>query len=264
LDNKERKGAALVTGASGGIGLELARVFAREGYDLVLVARSADKLERLAEDLRKRHGTRALVVPADLSDPAAPQGIHDRVQDEGLEVSALVNNAGFTVFNPFVEIPWEKNAELLAVNIVALTHLTRLFLPGMVERGHGRVLNLASTAAFQPGPLMATYYASKAYVLSFSEALHSELEGTGVSVTALCPGPTASDFQKRGDMENSALVAGRKLPDARSVARAGYKALMRGQAVAVLGRRNWLFVQSTRFFPRKLIRDFVKRVQAPV
>jgi uncharacterized protein len=264
VDGKERKGAALVTGASGGIGLELARVLAREGYDLVLVARSADKLEGLAADLRRRHGTHVLVIPADLSDPSAPQSIYDKVQAERIDVSVLVNNAGFTLFNPFVEIPWEKNAELLAVNIVALTHLTKLFLPGMVERGYGRVLNLASTAAFQPGPLMATYYASKAYVLSFSEALHSELEGTDVTVTALCPGPTASDFQKRGDMESSGLVAGRKLPDARSVARAGYKALMRGQAVAVLGRRNWLYVQSIRLLPRKLIREFVKRAQAPI
>jgi uncharacterized protein len=264
VGGKERKGAALITGASGGIGLELAWVFAREGYDLVLVARSADKLEGLATDLRKRHGTRVLVIPADLSDPAAPQTIYDKVREEGIEVSVLVNNAGFTLFSPFVEIEWEKNAELLAVNIVALTHLTRLFLPGMVEREYGRVLNLASTAAFQPGPLMATYYASKAYVLSFSEALHSELEGTGVTVTALCPGLTASDFQKRGEMESSGLVAGRKLPDARSVARAGYKALMRGQAVAVLGRRNWLYVQTIRFLPRKLIRELIKRAQAPV
>jgi short-subunit dehydrogenase len=264
--DKEGKGTrtALVTGASGGIGLELARIFAREGYNLVLVARSADKLEQLAADLRKKHGVEVLSLPKDLANPSAPDDIYTQLSDAGVKVDVLVNNAGFTVFGPFVENDFKKEQELMQVNIVALTHLTKLFLKPMVERGWGRVLNMGSTASFVPGPLMALYYASKAYVLYFSEALHEELDGTGVTVTALCPGPTSTGFQKRGEMEDSRLVAGRRLMDVKTVARAGYQALMRGQAVMVPGRSNWLFAESIRFMPRGVVRKFIKRVQARV
>jgi hypothetical protein len=253
-----------VTGASSGIGLELARVLARENYNLVLVARSGDKLEALAGELRKRHSVDVLPITMDLWEPDAPDRIFAQLLEAVVTVDLLVNSAGFTVFGRFVETDWRKEAELLQVNIVALTRLTKLFLPGMVERGWGRVLNLASTAAFQPGPLMALYYASKAYVLYFSEALYAELEGTGVSVTALCPGPTESGFQKRGEMEGSRLVAGRRLMSARSVANAGYRALMKGKAVLVPGRSYWLFAQSVRFMPRSLVRRLILRAQQPV
>jgi short-subunit dehydrogenase len=264
--DKETKGTrtTLITGASGGIGLELARIFAREGYNLVLVARSADKLEQLAADLKKKHSVEVLALPKDLSDPSAPDEIYAQLRDAGIAVDVLVNNAGFTVFGPFVENDFKREQELMQVNIVALTHLTKLFLKPMVERGWGRVLNMGSTASFMPGPLMALYYASKAYVLYFSEALHEELDGTGVTVTALCPGPTATGFQQRGEMEDSRLVAGRQLMDVKTVAREGYKALMRGEAVFVPGRNNWLIAESIRFMPRAMVRRFIKRAQARV
>jgi short-subunit dehydrogenase len=264
VQSKAEKRTALITGASGGIGLELARIFAREGYNLVLVARSSDKLEQIGADLSKRHGVSVLSLPKDLSDPASPDEIHARLLDAKIEIDVLVNNAGFTVFGPFVENDFSKEQELMQVNMVTLTHLTKLFLKPMVERGWGRVMNVASTAAFQPGPLMACYYASKAYVLYFSEALHSELEGSGVTVTAFCPGPTETGFQKRGEMEDSRLVAGRRLLDSKTVARAGYRALMRGQAVLIIGPSSWLFVQTIRFLPRAVVRRFVKRAQARV
>src|SRR2546423_926056 len=178
-----RKMTALVTGASGGIGLELARLFAADGHDLVLVARSADKLARLAEELSGTHGVRALPLASDLARADAPQEIFDELQREGLTVDALVNNAGIGSYGPFAETDLKAELDLLQINVVALTHLTKLFLPQMIARGRGYVMNVASTAAFQPGPLMAVYYASKAYVLSFSEALSNETARTAVVVS---------------------------------------------------------------------------------
>ncbi|MDQ5823158.1 MAG: SDR family oxidoreductase [Chloroflexota bacterium] len=252
---------ALVTGASGGIGYELARLFARDGYNLVLVARSADKLDEMKQQYERKAGISVHVIVKDLAQPSAPQEIFDELQREGIAVDVLVNNAGFTVFGRFVETELEKEIQLMQVNIVALTHLTKLFLPGMVERGWGKVLNLASTAAFFPGPLMAVYYASKAYVRSFSEALWAELEGTGVTVTVLCPGPTETGFQKRGNMEDSRLVAGRKIMDARTVARIGYRAMMKGRMLVVTGVKNWVNVEATRFLPDKMLARTVLRAQ---
>ncbi|HEX8231246.1 MAG TPA: SDR family oxidoreductase [Chloroflexia bacterium] len=252
---------ALVTGASGGIGYELARLLARDGYNLVLVARSADKLNEMKQHYEARAGIRVHVIVKDLAQPSAPQEIFDELQREGIAVDVLVNNAGFTEFGKFVETSLEKELQLMQVNIVTLTHLTKLFLPGMVERGWGKVLNLASTAAFFPGPLMAVYYASKAYVRSFSEALWVELEGTGVTVTVLCPGPTETGFQKRGNMEDSRLVAGRKIMDARTVARIGYRAMMKGRMLVVTGLRNWVNVEATRFIPDKMLARTVLRAQ---
>ncbi|HZC76160.1 MAG TPA: SDR family oxidoreductase, partial [Ktedonobacterales bacterium] len=194
---------ALVTGASSGIGEELARLFARDGYDLVLVARGKTQLEALAAELRQRHGVSLTVLATDLAQPAAAQAIYDELTRAGITVDVLVNNAGYATYGSFTEIPAETELAMLQVNMAALTHLCKLFLPPMVRRGSGRVLNVASTAAFQPGPLMAAYYASKAYVLSLSEALANELRGTGVTVTALCPGPTRSGFQSRAKMEDS-------------------------------------------------------------
>jgi len=208
---------ALITGASGGIGYELALLFARDQYDCVLVARSRDKLDELAARLESEFRVKTLVVAKDLSKPSTVDEIYEEVTAASLKVDALVNNAGFPVYGRFVETDLQAELEMLQVNVVALTALTKLFLRGMVERGTGHVLNLASTAAFVPGPLMAVYYASKAYVLSFSEALANELKGTGVTVTALAPGPTRSGFQERGKLEDARLVRG-SLADAASVA----------------------------------------------
>ncbi|MDQ3706634.1 MAG: SDR family oxidoreductase [Chloroflexota bacterium] len=252
---------ALVTGASGGIGYELTRLFARDGYNLVLVARSADKLNEMKQQYEARAGISVHVIVKDLAQPSAPQEIFDELQRGGIAVDVLVNNAGFTVFGRFLETDLEKELQLMQVNIVALTHLTKLFVPGMVERGWGKVLNLASVAAFFPGPLMSVYYASKAYVLSFSEALAVELEGTGVTVTALCPGLTETGFQERGNMEESRLLAGGGMMDARTVARIGYRGMVKGRMLVITGLRNRVLVHVARFIPGRLLGRGVLQAQ---
>lgn len=261
---QKQEKTALITSASGGIGYELTRLFARDGYNLVLVARGESNLAEIKRDLEKRHGIKVTVIAKDLSEPSSPQELFDQVEREGIEVDALVNNAGFTVYWLFVETDLQKELEMMQVNMVTLTHLTKLFLPGMVRRHSGRVMNVASTAAYLPGPLMAVYYATKAYVLSFSEALSNELEGTGVTVTALCPGITETGFQKRGNMEDSKLVAGRSIMDARTVAKLGYKGFMKGRPIVVTGLRNLILVLSVRFMPRALVRRTIRQAQERV
>ncbi len=254
---------ALVTGASSGIGLELARAAAADGFDLVLVARNREALERLAEELRAAHGVAARVLAADLADPAAPRKIVAELEAAGVCVDALVNNAGVGTWGRFDELDPEGELRTLQVDILALTHLARLFLPGMVRRGGGRVLNVASTAAFQPGPLMATYYAAKAYVLSFSEALAAELAGTGVTVTVLCPGPTRSDFQRRAGMEGVRVASGFPvMQSSAAVARAGWRAMRRGTRVVIPGLLNRALVQSVRLGPRRLVTAIAHRLNA--
>ncbi|HEY5164337.1 MAG TPA: SDR family oxidoreductase [Acidimicrobiia bacterium] len=243
---------ALVTGASSGIGAELARLVAADGHDVVLVARRASELGALAAEL-----SGARVIVADLADPASPAKLVAEVPD----VDLLVNNAGVGDFGPFADADLAKTTAMIQLNVTSLTELTRWYLPGMLDRGHGQVLNVASTAAFQPGPLMAVYYATKAYVLSFSEAIAEELRGSGVTVTALCPGPTASGFQTGAAMEGSRLVKDRRLPSAATVARAGHRALRRGDVVAVVGARNKFLAASVRFTPRPVIRRLVGRMQ---
>jgi uncharacterized protein len=266
----QASGAALVTGASGGIGLELARLFAADGHDLVLVARDEAKLRRVGEELAREHGVRFHVVAADLADPAAPEAVFRAVREAGVEVEALVNNAGFGLYGPFAQTGAEpatalsRELEMIQVNVTALTHLTKLFLPGMVARGHGRVMNVASTAAFQPGPLMAVYYASKAFVLSFSEALSVELAGTGVVVSCLCPGATRTDFQKAAAMEDSRLFRGGHVMDAATVARAGYRGLLAGKPLVVPGAVNKAMAQGTRFIPRSFAARLAKMAQERV
>lgn len=244
---------ALVTGASSGIGLEIARILGRN-HDAVLAARGVDALKALASELPN-----ARVVAVDLADHEGAQKLVAEVPD----VDILVNNAGFGDWAPLAEADEEKLDDMIELNIRALTRLTRAYLPAMLARGSGHVLNVASTAAFQPGPLMAVYYASKAYVLSFSEAVAEETRGTGVTVTALCPGPTASGFQAGAAMEDSALVKGRKLPSAASVAAYGVKAMERGKVVATPGFTNKVFAMSVRFSPRGAVRRIVHRMQAP-
>jgi uncharacterized protein len=262
--------AALITGASAGIGAELARVFARDGWDVVLVARGREGLEKVGRELAEKHGTRYHVIPTDLTERDAPQALHDAVQGLGLEVHALVNNAGFGVLGPFVDVgrdlPTElgRELEMLQVNVVALTHLSKLFLPAMVKRGRGYLLNVASTAAFQPGPLMAVYYASKAYVLSFSEALSVELAGTGVTSTVLCPGPTRTEFSAKADMDTTRLFHVAHVMTAEEVARAGYRAMLAGKPSVVTGAMNRVMATATRFIPRGVSARIAKRLQERV
>jgi short-subunit dehydrogenase len=245
---------ALITGASSGIGLELARIFAREGYRVVLTARNQKRLEEIAEELRPAD---AQAIAIDLSLPGAPEEIHRKLP----RVDVLVNNAGFGVFGKFAENSLAEELNMMQLNMTALVILTKLYLPAMMAAGSGKIMNVASTAAFQPGPLMALYYATKAFVLSFSEAIANELEGTGVTITALCPGPTASEFQERAKMQNSGLVKGRKAMDARTVAEAGYQALMAGKTVVIPGLGNKLLAQSIRFSPRSMVTKIVRRMQ---
>ncbi len=252
---------ALVTGASGGIGEELAKVFAAHGFDLVLVARTEAKLIALGESLEAQHGIRATTIAADLSRPEAPTEVVAQLAARDITVDVLVNNAGFATYGKFQEIDLDHQLQLIRVNIAALTELTYHLLPGMIERRRGKVLNLASTAAFMPGPLMAVYYASKAYVLSFSEALNSELSGTGVTVTALCPGPTSTGFQSRAQMEESRLVRGREIMDATAVAQAAYTGMMRNRPVIIPGASNRIVTLMPRLLPRRLIPGIVKRAQ---
>jgi hypothetical protein len=253
---------ALITGASGGIGYELAKLFAADGHDLVLVARSADALQRLATELSGANGIQARVIARDLCDPHAPDEIYRELQQAGVAVDFLVNNAGFGTFGFVAETQPAPLLEMMQVNMTALTHLTRLFLDGMIARRSGRILNVASTAAFQPGPLMAVYYATKAYVLSFSEALANELRDKGVTVTVLCPGPTLTGFQKRAQMESSPLVTG-NLPvmDAVTVARIGYRGLMKGKTIVIPGFVNRTLVFGVRLGPRKLVTAIARRIQ---
>ncbi|MBT3605409.1 MAG: SDR family oxidoreductase [Candidatus Latescibacteria bacterium] len=243
---------ALITGASSGIGLELARIFAADGVDVILSARSEDKLQALARELVVQHSVKAEVVVSDLSVQDSAKTLYEAIKEKGWEVDYLVNNAGFGVFGEFAETKWEDEAAMLNVNVVALTHLTKLFMPYFIQRRSGRIMNVASTASFQPGPLMAAYFASKAYVLSFSEAISNELKGTGVTVTALCPGATETGFQSAAGATGSRLFETRKLPTGADVAKYGYKAMQKGKRVAVHGVINKVLAQSNRFAPRSL------------
>ncbi|TMG15335.1 MAG: SDR family oxidoreductase [Chloroflexi bacterium] len=254
---------ALITGASGGIGYELALLLARDRFDCILVARSRDKLDELAARLESEFRVKTLVVARDLSKPTAVDEIYEEVSAASMSIDVLVNNAGFPVYGRFVDTDWQAELDMLQVNVVALTALTKLFVRGMVERRNGRILNLASTAAFVPGPLMAVYYASKAYVLSFSQALANELQGTGVTVTALAPGPTRTGFQKRGVMEDSRLVRG-QIADAKSVATAGYRGMMRGKTIVIPGFSNKLIPWVARVSPRGAVTRVVRRMQERV
>lgn len=256
---------ALVTGASGGIGEAIARQLASRGADLILVARSADRLHALAGELSQQHGIRAEVIAADLSCPDAGRTLEAEVAARGLQVDLLVNNAGFGGFSEFARQDPQDIGEMIAVNITALTDLTRRFLPPMLERGRGRVLNVASTAGFVPGPLMAVYYATKAYVLSFSEGVNEELRGTGLSVTALCPGPVDTGFQDAASLHESRLMSGLTrlaVVDVDTVARIGVEATLRGQGVAVAGGANKLQVSAFRLLPRSVAARVIAGVQA--
>lgn len=253
---------ALITGATSGIGLELARLFAREHHNVVLVARRVDELTLVAGELRGL-GVEALTIAKDLSKPGAPDEIYGDTHAAGVHIDYLVNNAGYALYGPFAQSSLRADLDMLQLNMVSLVHLSRLYMDDMLARGEGKILNLASTAAFQAGPLMALYYASKAFVLSFSEAIADELRGSGVTVTALCPGPTSTGFQKQSGVEKIRLVSG-ALDDAASVARQGYRAMMRGQPVLITGLRNQVMMWGSKLSPRRIPIAIVRRLHEKV
>ena len=249
--NSPETQTALITGASSGIGLELAKILASAKYNLVITARSLEALETLATQLR-RDSAQITVIPADLSTPDGAKVLLEEIRKRDIHIDVLINNAGLGTHGPFWKNDLEKEMSLLQVNVLSLAYLTHELLPSMVEHGHGKILNVASTAAFQPGPLMANYYASKAYVLSFSEALSNELRRTGVTVTALCPGPTLTDFHRRAGIKNSKLFELTGM-SAAQVAKAGYQAMLAGKRVCIPGFTNRLLVAAVRFSPRRFV-----------
>ena len=253
------QGTAVVTGASSGIGAEIAEILAGRGYDLIVTARRNDRLERLAQEITKKHGVAVRTVAADLSDPT---GLDDVVTElTTARVDILVNNAGFGLHGRFVDADPERLSAMIELNINALTRLTRGVLRGMIERREGRIMQIASVAAFQPGPLMATYYASKAFVLSFSEALAVELEGTGVVVTTVCPGPTITEFHEVAGNTAAAYFSGKKIPSGRDLAEYAVKRLFLPSHVAIHGARYKFLVFVQRFLPRRLVARAVLSLQ---
>jgi hypothetical protein len=251
---------ALITGASSGIGLELSKLFARDRCNLILVARESDRLRQAAAELQKLSGLEPRVIARDLADPTSPSAIHAELSNTPLDF--LINNAGFVLGGPFSQTDRRTELDMIQVNITSLVDLTKLLLPAMVARKSGHIMNVASTAAFQPGPLMAVYYASKAFVLSFSEAVAEELVGSGVTVTALCPGLTASDFQRTAGIENLKLVKNKSIAmTSEEVARIGYRGMMQGKVIVIPGLLNRLGVQSLRLGPRAIVRKASKKLQ---
>ena len=253
--------AALITGASLGIGRAFAHIFARNQFDLVLTARSETQLDSLAAELKQSTGRRVLTISQDLSAPGASEKVFEDVSRSGLTVDALINNAGFGTLGRFWETDRQQQLQMVQLNITALTDLTRLLLPSMIERRRGRILNVASTAAFQPGPLMSVYYASKAYVLSFSQAIHNEARPYGITVTCLCPGPTKTEFAQRAGMNATRLFASGMAMSAEQVAQIGYRAMMRGRPLVIAGRLNALGAFLTRFAPMRLTAALARRMQ---
>jgi short-subunit dehydrogenase len=249
----------IITGASAGIGVELARLFAADGDNLVLVARRKDRLDALAAELTAQHRVTVRTRPLDLTESMAARELFDFVAAEGITVHTLVNNAGFGLRGRFHTLPAERQDDMVQLNVAALTTLSRLFLPGMVERREGGILNVASMAAFQAGPYMAVYYATKAYVLSFSEALHEEAKPFGVKVSALCPGPVATEFGAIASLEGSKLFDA--AADAASVARAGFDGYRANRAIEVPGVLNKIGVQLSTLMPRWLTRMVAGRLQ---
>jgi short-subunit dehydrogenase len=253
---------ALITGSSNGIGYELAKVHAEKGDNLVLVARTKSKLDELKKELEEKYKIQVYSIGKDLSKAGAAKEVYDEVKQQNITVDYLINNAGFGDFGLFAESDWNKQEQMINLNITALAHLTRLFLPDMIKRKSGRILNVASTASFQPGPTMSVYFASKAFVLSFSEAINNEVAEHAITVTALCPGATHSGFQAAASMQDSKLFEGNNFPTSEEVALYGYKSMMKGKAVAIHGLKNTLMANSVRFAPRSLVVKIARKMQA--
>ena len=249
----------LITGASSGIGRSLARLFARDGHALVLVARRGNVLEELAAELSRDHSVTVRVLPFDLADPAAAARLVGNLAEAGVRVDVLVNNAGFGMQGAFAALPVERQIQMIHLNVTALTALTRLLLPAMLERGRGGILNVGSTAGFQPGPYMAVYYATKAYVVSFSEALADELSGSGLRVSCLAPGPTATAFAAEAGASDSRLFRGETM-SVDEVARIGYEGWQQGHSLVIAGSRNWWRAFAVRLLPRAWVRKAVREL----
>lgn len=255
------KKTALITGASGGLGLSFVNIFAKDGYDLVLVARNGDKLNEIKNEIEKKYSNRVTVIPKDLCKPNGADEVYAATKDAGIKVDVLVNNAGFGDFGEFHKSDINKQIRMVDLNCTSLMHLCHLYLPDMIAQKSGNILNVDSIAAFQPGPLMSVYYATKAFVLSFSQALHRELKGTGVKVTALCPGPIRTNFDNAADLGESGLFKNLKVWDPDTVAKFGYKNMNKGKAICVCGFVNKLIVFANRFAPRSLVRNMVYNLQ---
>ncbi len=247
----------LITGASSGIGYDMARLFAAEKKDLILVARSLGKLDALAPELRAANGITVTTIASDLAAPGAAERLAAEVESSGLSVDGLINNAGVGMNGSFLELDQKQQLDMLTLNVNALTHLTHLLLPAMVKRGRGTILNIASTAAFQPGPFMAIYYATKAYVLHFSEALSGELKGTGVSCTCFCPGATKTAFFTGATMDPGGVFKLMMMPSDK-VARMAVSAYHSRRAMKIAGCLNWLLAFSVRFVPRAMARAIAR------
>jgi short-subunit dehydrogenase len=251
---------ALITGASGGIGLELARIHASKGDDLVLVARNGDRLAEVKSELESMYNVKVRFLVRDLKVSYAAEKVFDEVGHHGIDIDYLINNAGYGDYGLFAESDWEKQEGMINLNITALAHLTRLFLPGMISRRGGKILNVSSLAAFQPGPGMSVYFATKAFVLSFSEALNNELKEKGITVTALCPGSTESKFHEVA-LGDPKLVRERKMMSAQKVAETGYNAMMKGNPVVIPGFKNSFLVFASRFIPRDVVVKQTRKIQ---
>ncbi len=251
----------LITGASSGIGLELAIVFAGHGHNLLLISRNEIELKKISAELIEKYNVSVRYLSKDLSQAESIQEVYSYCQENELIVENLVNNAGFGDFNLFKDSNIKRQLDMINLNIRAVVHLTHLLLPKMIKNQSGKILNVASTAAFQPGPLMSVYYASKAFVLHFSEAIANELKPDNITVTALCPGPTKSNFKLTANLENSRLMKTRKIPTSKKVAEYGYKSLMKGKVVAIHGKRNYILAQVVRLLPRSTVVKMVRKLQ---
>lgn len=254
------KKTALITGASKGIGRELAHLFAKEGCNLILVARNGKELDILKDQLEEKYRVSVNVFMRDLSQPESAQTVFDEIKAINLDIDYLVNNAGFGDYGSFAETEWDTYEKMISLNVTTLTHFCHLFIKDIKGRKPGRILNISSTAAFQPGPMMAVYFASKAFVLSFSEAIGHELRKDKITVTTLCPGPTSTNFGEVSGMNASQLVKSVKIASSGEVAELGYKAMMKGKSTVIHGTQNKLAPFGIRFIPRK----WVTRISAKI
>jgi hypothetical protein len=254
------KNTALITGASSGIGLEFAKIHASKGDNLVLVARNINKLNELKAELEIQFNVMIYTIEKDLSLVNSSLEVYEEVKSKGIQIDYLINNAGFGDIGNFSNTRWEKELRMINLNITALTQLCKLFLIDMLARKKGKIMNIASTAAFQPGPMMAVYFATKSYVLHFTEAVNAEVKGSGVTLTALCPGPTKSGFQAAAEIGKS-LLFNKRNPSSKEVAEYGYKSMMKGKSVAIHGFINYLMANSVRFTPRNWVVAITQKIQ---
>ena len=255
------KETVLITGASSGLGMELAKLFAADGSDLVLVARREDRLNELADKLRADHGVNVHVLPKDLSQKSAPEEIYNHLENAGIQIDVVVNNAGFGNKGHVTDLDTNLQLDMIQVNLVALFHLTRLFLPGIIERGHGGVLNVGSLAGFQPGPNLAVYFATKAFVLSLTEALAEEVSNPNIKISCLAPGPVKTEFGEKSDLEDSLLFKV-SLMEMEPVVKAGYEGFRKGQTIVIPGLKQQIVPFLNRFTPRLLVRKIAKKLNS--